>query len=225
MKKLLILLLPNIVFAQSVPLTPFPVFLKEGFSSVLEFESVPTKVVLGDPQSFQVEKLNNSVVVKTLTPYATSNMFVYFKSSKPRLFILTASEDAEPTYYKKFETLVIPQSKVATKPKPVRFVRGMQVVSTQFDKKKDYLTIEVQIQADSRWIIKPEWKLIRLMHNQRNIKPDKLWSERQDIQKDSKVTARFIFKKPNLPRDMKDVRLVMPLLGNFKPLVVSLGGK
>src|SRR5476651_1017859 len=84
------------------PIMPFPVFLKAGFSSVLEFEEVPVRVVLGDGQSFQVEKVERSLVVRTLSPYAASNMFVYFKDTAPRLFVLTASEDANPTYYKKF---------------------------------------------------------------------------------------------------------------------------
>ena len=108
MKIFTLLLFPMLAFAAAPP-TPFPVFLKSGFSSVLDFEEAPTRVVLGDAQSFQVEKFERSLVVRALTPYASSNMFVYFRSAEPRLFVLTASEDAEPTYYKKFEEPLAPK--------------------------------------------------------------------------------------------------------------------
>ena len=98
------LLLPIIESAQGAPPIPFPVFLRAGFSTVLEFDDAPVKVVLGDPNSFHLEKLDKSLVLQTLAPYATTNMFVYFKKLEPRLFVVTASEDAEPTYYRKFET-------------------------------------------------------------------------------------------------------------------------
>src|SRR3546814_6334164 len=54
---------------------------------------------------FQLEKLNRSIVVKPLAEYATTNMFVYFKGKRARLFILNASEEAEPTYFKRFSDL------------------------------------------------------------------------------------------------------------------------
>ena len=100
--KLIAILFSQMAFAMNVGPTTFPVFLKEGFSSILEFEEAPTQVVLGDQNLFQIEKLNRSIIIKPLTAYATTNMFVYFKGKETKLFILTASEETEPTYYKKF---------------------------------------------------------------------------------------------------------------------------
>jgi hypothetical protein len=74
---------------------PLPIFLKMGFSSVLEFSEAPSRVVLGDNQGFKVERLDESIVIKTLVPYANTNMFVYFRAQEPQLFVLTASEEAE----------------------------------------------------------------------------------------------------------------------------------
>lgn len=211
--------------AQNVPPTPFPVFLKFGFSSVLEFEDLPVRVVLGDSQSFQVEKLDRSVVVKTLAPYAASNMFVYFKVDPPRLFVLTASEDAEPTYYKKFESLKIPTSAKPSGSGNLVVIKGARVVSAHFDDKKDYLTVEIEVSSDSSQVIKPRWAWVRLHTAKTAIAPMKLWAERESIQKDSKVKARFIFAKPNVPRNMAGASLVVPILGQASPITISLQGR
>lgn len=228
MIKYLFFLFPTMAWATSIPPTPFPVFLKAGFSSILEFDDAPTRVVLGDSQSFQVEKLDHSLVIKTLTNYAASNMFVYFKEEEPRLFVLTASEDAQPTYYRKFESPLLPKrAEAAMTSASTRIVkRASRILSTQFDAKKDYLTVDAEISADSSGILKPNWSLVRLTFNGSATAPFKLWSERKDIQKDSSVRARFIFAKPNIPRDLKGVVLVVPLLGDPRALSLLLrGGK
>lgn len=202
--------------------TAFPVFLKEGFSCILEFEEAPTQVVLGDQNLFQVERLNRSIVIKPLTAYATTNMFVYFKSKDTRLFLLTSSEDAAPTYYKKFETIV---PKVVESPKvnmPTKYARGIHLKNTEFDKKKDYLTVDFVIAADSSGKLSPNWDLIRLKHKDRIVSPSKLWSERREVQRDSAVRARLIFAKPNIPSDMKDASIVVPIKGATKSLIVKL---
>ncbi|MBK9322398.1 MAG: hypothetical protein IPM97_05500 [Bdellovibrionaceae bacterium] len=154
--------------------TTFPVFLKEGFSTILEFEEAPTQVVLGDQNLFQVERLNRSILIKPLTPYATTNMFVYFKSKDTRLFLLTASEESEPTYYKKFESFI---PKPVEKPRvsvPVQYLRGVHLKNSDFDKKKDYLTVDFVIAADSSGKISPNWDLIRLKYKDRILSPSKL---------------------------------------------------
>lgn len=226
MMKYFIFLFPIVALAASVPPTPFPVFLKAGFSSILEFDDAPTRVVLGDSQSFQVEKLDHSLVIKTLTNYAASNMFVYFKEEEPRLFVLTASEDAQPTYYRKFESpLPLKKEYVAMSPSVRRMLkRPSQILSAQFDAKKDYLTVDAEISADSSGILKPNWSLVRLTFNGSANAPFKLWSERKDIQKDSCVRVRFIFVKPNVPRDLKGAALVIPLLGEARALTLWLRG-
>lgn len=205
---------------------PFPVFLKIGFSSILEFEEAPTRVVLGDSQAFQVERLERSLVLRTLVGYATSNMFVYFKTANPRLFVLTASEDAEPTYFKKFETQkVTAQPQPATRGGSIPTKPGVsQIISAKFDAKKDYLTVEVRIAADSTRLLRPSWNLVRLRHLATTQAPVKLWAERKDVQKDSTVRARFIFAKPNVPRDFFGSLLIVPIEGQLTPLTLALRG-
>lgn len=221
MIKVILFLIPQFAFAAN-PLT-FPVFLKSGFSTVLEFEEVPTKVVLGDTQSFQVEKLDKALVIKTVTPYATSNMFVYFKEKDPRLFVLTASEDAEPTYYKKFESLIPPKPLVTGPAKQIK--RGMVLRSAKFSPKKDFLTIEVSVGADGSQKLIPSWEKVRLLYGKNSIAPTKLWSERKEVQKDSSAVARFIFNKPNVPVGMKDTKLVVPIEGVITPFTILLSGR
>ena len=231
MKKIILFLWPVASLAgQQLPPTPFPVFLKAGFSSVLEFAEAPMRVVLGDGQSFQVEKVDRSVVLRTLTPYAASNMFVYFRNSQPRLFILTASEDANPTYYKKFDKEIavkeVLQTQVVWRPsvaiRESKLGNGIRIHRCTFDQKKDYLTVEGEIESQSKELLKPNWNLIRLTFNSSALTPFKLWSERETIQKDSRVKFRAIFAKPNLPRNLIGVSLVVPLLGKQDAIAVSL---
>jgi len=202
--------------------TAFPVFLKEGFSCILEFEESPTEVVLGDQNLFQIERLNRSIVIKPLTPYATTNMFVYFKSKDTRLFLLAASEEAEPTYYKKFETIIpiaVEKEKVIPK---IKYERGVLLKNVEFDKRKDYLTIDFVVTADSAGKISPNWDLIRLKYKDKILSPDKLWSERREVQRDSTIKARLIFVKPNISSDMKGSSIIIPIKGGKKSFTIDL---
>lgn len=223
MIKFILLLIPQFAMALTLNPAPFPIFLRAGFSTVLEFEDTPTKVVLGDSQSFQVEKLDHSLVVKTRASYATSNMFVYFKTKEPKLFILTASEENEPTYYKKFE-LLVPPKPIIQNTQALSLKREMKLISAQFTPKKDFLTVEIEVSADSKSKIIPQWDKVRLSHNKNTIAPYKLWAERKEIQKDSRTKARFIFNKPNLGQKLNDVKLIVPVAGS-KALTVNLSGR
>lgn len=201
--------------------SPFPLFLKAGFSSVLEFEEIPTQIVLGDTQSFQVEKLNRSLVVKAVNPNTSSNMFVYFKDKTPQIFILTASDEAEPIYYKKFESTSKKDLTPQLSRKPVARKRSTTVLSTAFNDKKDSFVTEVLVSADSTASVAPNWKLVRLKFKGKEIKPKELWSERNVVQKDSQVKARFSFVKPDIPRNLKDVTLVIPLKDSRNPVTLK----
>lgn len=203
---------------------PFPLFLRQGFSSVLEFEESPRRVVVGDLQSFQVEKMEKSLVVRAQTAYATSNMFVYFDKGEPRLFVMTASEDAEPTIYRKFEEQKV-EPKAATPISETKPVRGTRILGAKFDGKKDYLTVDLLLVANGTGVIRPNWELARLKSGELAIKPIKTWAERKEVQKDSEARARFIFVKPNAPKNLQEVRLVLPLQGQTTPISLSLGGQ
>jgi hypothetical protein len=208
----------------SIGPTAFPVFLKEGFSSILEFEESPSQVVLGDQNLFLVEKLNRSIVIKPLSPYATTNMFVYFKTKETKLFLLTASEEADPTYYKKFESDTQKPKAPKEASTPKKYKKGLHVKSSILDSKKDYLTIDLVVAADSMGKLSPSWDLVRIKYKDRIINPSKVWSERREAQRDSFVKARLIFTKPNVPANFKDVSLIVPLKGVSKPLNAYLNG-
>lgn len=211
---------------------PMPVFLRMGFSSVLEFEEAPTRVVLGDSQAFQVERLDQSLVLRTLAAYANTNMFVYFKSAPQRLFVLTASEEVEPTYFRKVEPVkpplvVAPKAapSVQNGPRTIAVVaRGKStgVVSAVFDPKKDFLTVEVLISAGSDTLVRPAWDKVRLRHQTQFKTPHKLWAERKEVQKDAAIRSRFIFAKPNVPRDLSDTAIIIPIEGRSDPIVLGL---
>jgi hypothetical protein len=227
------LILAKAAVAGQLPPAAFPVFLKAGFSSILEFDETPIRVVLGDSQSFQVEKVDHSIVVRTLVPYAASNMFVYFRNDDPKLFVLTASEDANPTYYKKFEKQIKQQLSEPTIGNPVILKKvdkktgsNISISKISFDPKKDYLTLDCAISAGPSEKFNPEWDLIRLRYGDLAIKPFNLWAERKEVQKNAKVKFRLIFAKPNISRDLRGVTLVVPLKGQSNALSVLIkGGK
>jgi hypothetical protein len=208
----------------------FPVFLREGFSSILEFDETPTQVVLGDQNLFQIEKLKSSLLIKPLKPYATTNMFVYFKSAPTKLFILTASEDSEPVYFKKISTSVATKSaatntKTAVVPAPSqKLKRGASLRRTQIDSKKDYLTVDFTISADSTASLIPNWDLVRLKVKDRILIPSKLWSERREVQRDTSIKARLIFTKPSLGAELKNAVGVIPLKNSTDTLTFALEG-
>lgn len=222
---LLFMLMTTAAFASTqAPPAPFPIFLKAGYSTILEFDEVPSRVVLGDGQAFQVERLERSVVIKTLQPYASTNMFIYFRSGASRLFVLTASEDVQPTYYKKFESQSAKPAEPAANAIPKRFTRSSRVRLVRFDAKKDYLTVEAEIMADSKEVIRPDWQLVRLKQGSKVIAPAKLWSERKDVQKDSVVKSRFVFAKPNVTRTLEGAVLIIPVANDTRTISLPLKG-
>lgn len=221
LKWFLLLTFPIATFATELADAPVPIFLKYGYSSILDFDETPTQVVLGDTQSFQVEKLKTSIVIRSTTDEATTNMFVYFKKQSTRLFILSASEDAEPTYYRKFESLKNKALKI-TNHKEFKFRRSTIVSKILFDEKKDYLQLDIIMSADSTANIAPIWKKTLLNFKNKKIKPDKVWSEREIVQKDSRVKAQFTFKRPDVSRSLNGAKLEIPIKGYAKPILLNL---
>ncbi len=220
-----LMLIPSLTFALDASPSPFPVFLKPGFSCILQFDEIPRRVVVGNPQAFQIQRINHSLAIRTLVTSATSDMFVYFGSEPPRLFVLTASQDANPTFYKRFGALaeqIRAMKRAAAIHRPVHYWRGLRLLHLRFDREKDFLTIETLISADSRSELKPKWNQIAILYKHETIRPDKLWAERREIQRDSMVRARFIFKKPNLPRNLRTARLIIPLANLKSTLSVHL---
>lgn len=225
MKTLILCLLFAVPALASINVStqPLPIFLKAGFSSVIEFDEAPIRVVLGDGQAFQVERVDRSIVVRPLAPYAVTNLFVYFKEASPKLFVLTASEDAEPSYLLKIQTKVAPKiSKTAARSESSIKTSSIRILRQEFDAKKDYLTLGFQIAADSSQPLLPNWDLVRLRFGKNILAPSKLWAERKDVQRDSRVNARLIFAKPNLPRNLSEVTLVVPLQGKANAMRVQL---
>lgn len=221
MKYFLSLMLFSAASAAETPLAAFPVFLKLGFSSVLEFETAPTRLILGDATSFQVEKLDRSLIVRALVTSGMSNMFVYLTSGEVRLFTLTASEEAVPTNYKAFNKVVL------TKPKPkpaFTYKKGVKLVSAKFDKKKDFLTVEITLTADSKEAFTPKWDWVDLRFGKEVFKPKSLWAERKIVQKDTTVKARFTFLRPNVSKSLSDTFLQIPVDEYASPIRLALKG-
>jgi len=223
MKYFLSFLLISSAQAAEIPVIPFPVFLKIGFSSVLEFETPPAKVVVGDATNFQVEKLDKSLIVRTLTPYGVSNMFVYLASGEVKLFTLTASDDAVPTHFRAFKNEQVKPLKPAALP-TIIYKKGTRIISARFDAKKDFLTIEVLLTADSKTSFTPRWDWVDLRYKNDVFKPHSLWAERKTVQKDSTVKARFVFLRPNISKNFSGSYLQIPIENLASPMRLQLIG-
>ena len=214
-------LLIALAMANPLPPTTTPVFLKTGFSTILQFDQNPSRVVLGDAQAFQVERMKDSLVVRPLLDSATSNLFVYFPNDEVLVFVLKAESNAEPTFLRTFQT------KLQLAPKPTtkrRLAESFRVVSSKFDDKKDYLSVLVEVRAGTKAVL-PRWGLVKLEWPGSSLAPVRLWSERKEVQVDSQIKARFIFAKPSLPRALQGARLILPLLDRENPLEAQLKGE
>jgi hypothetical protein len=202
---------------------PVPLFVKSGFSSVLEFDAKPSRVVIGDGGSFQVERLDRSLVIRPTVDEATTNLFVYFPNGSTRMFLLRATMEEEPALFRKYGVeATVAQQKIKTS---VGFKRkATRILSANIDAKKDYLTVEAELSAPPNGKLEPVWKSVRLKAKGLEEVPQKLWAERGEIQADSTIKARFVFRKPNLLRSLKETSLVIPLKGRGTALVLRLGG-
>ena len=200
-------------FASALDPITSPVFLKFGFSTILEFDEPPSEVVLGDQDLFQTERLKRSIVIKPLAENASTNLFVYFKNKDPKHFLLSASPDAEPTFFRRIMPIVPPTAPVQIAPmKKIKQFREIKLRSLKSDLKGDYLTVDFEISADASTKISPRWKAIHIESEGRSLTPTKIWSERQEVQKDSRVKARAIFAKPDISASTKNGILRLPLI-------------
>lgn len=203
-----------------------PIFLKLGFSSVIEFNTEPEKIIIGDSQNFQVEKTNKSLVIRSLRAYASSNLFVYFKKHPTQIFSLTADEEAIPTLLKKIVlneiSLKIEAKSILSKKEDVQKIKKntdrLILKKTEFSKAKDYLTIDFFISASSDNKLTPNWKKIRLSCGKTDIPTYKTWAERQEIQKDSEIKSRVIFLRPNIGSSLSNCILNVPIKNMNKNL-------
>jgi hypothetical protein len=212
--------------SQGLPTIIQPIFLKPGFSSVIEFNVEPEKIIIGDSQNFQVEKTNKSLVIRCLRPYASSNLFVYFKKHPTQIFSLTADEEAIPTLLKKIIlnelTSKIESETALSKKEDVQKIKKNTIrlilKKTEFSRAKDYLTIDFFISAGSENKLSPNWKKILLVCGKTEIPTYKTWAERQDIQKDSEIKSRVIFLRPNIGSSLSNCILNVPVKNMNKNL-------
>lgn len=203
-----------------------PVFLKAGFSTVIEFEEAPTEIVIGNSSAFQIERLKLSIVIRPRVHTASTNAFVYFKKLQPRLLVLTASDDVTPTYYRKISSFspAATASGHRTLSSKQKLTAGLRVGRIEFRAPYDFLTVDVTVSANSSRELSPRWELVRLNFRDRALAPAKVWSARRDVMPDSSIRARFIFAKPSVPADLQNVSLLMPI-ANSQPFKTDLWRK
>lgn len=220
----MILLLPVITQAAPPSPVPAPVFLKAGFSSILEFDERPTEVVLGDSSAFQVERLNMSVIIRPLVNAASTNLFVYFRKHAARLFILTAADEVQPSYHQSF-SLDLPRATNAKAPSPkTPRAQARLWAKGSFTPKKDFFTVTIELTASQSAALQPDWASIQIEHSGKTIKPKKVWAERNRVARDSTVEARLTFERPDLPSNLTLVSLIVPMNDGSPALKANLSG-
>jgi hypothetical protein len=209
---------------------PVPLFLKAGFSSVLEFDAIPSRVVIGDGGSFQIERLDKSLVVRPVVEEATTNLLVYFKGAPTRMFLLRATMAEEPALYRKYGNVADPSKASLANvdsgsggrvDKPSKGTS--RIASAKFDAKKDFLTLDAIISAGPEKLV-PDWNAARLKKGVKEFSAKKLWAERSEVQAGSAVKSRFIFEKPDIGVALKGAYLVLPLKGSARTIILNLGG-
>lgn len=74
-----------------------PVRLAIGYSTLIQFDSRPTQVIVGDQDSFKVEHVGNSVAIKPLASGSSTNLFIANQFDLFN-FRLTSGRGFEPDY-------------------------------------------------------------------------------------------------------------------------------
>ncbi len=74
-----------------------PVRLAIGYSTLIQFDSRPTQVIVGDQDSFKVEHVGNSVAIKPLASGGSTNLFIANQFERFN-FSLTSGRGFEPDY-------------------------------------------------------------------------------------------------------------------------------
>lgn len=74
-----------------------PVRLAIGYSTLIQFDSRPTQVIVGDQDSFKVEHVGNSVAIKPLASGSSTNLFIANQFERFN-FRLTSGRGFEPDY-------------------------------------------------------------------------------------------------------------------------------
>ena len=74
-----------------------PVRLAIGYSTLLQFDSRPTQVIVGDQDAFKVEYVGNSVAIKPLANDSSTNLFIANQFERFN-FRLTSGRGFEPDY-------------------------------------------------------------------------------------------------------------------------------
>ena len=233
MKYLLFIIVISTPALAARPIVAYPLFLKKGYSGVVNFTESPARVVLGDSKLFQIERLKSSLIIRPLFEEATSNLFVFFKTADPKLFLLSAKKDADPNFYLDFDYPVraTPVGQYETKPKLFTHSSagvGFRVIEKNFSDKRDYLLLKVGIRNNDYSLLNPIWDASRLKYKGKFFAPSKVWAERKSIFKSSEVRATFEFTRPGVLESMEGVELVIPLSDSFPlnfPLKSSIGGK
>ncbi len=64
-----------------------------GYSTILQFDSRPTSVVLGDQDAFKVEYVGDGLTLKPLVPGSRTNLFVFTDYDRFNFRVVTASAD------------------------------------------------------------------------------------------------------------------------------------
>lgn len=200
---------------------PYPIFLKPGFSSVLEFDKAPSKVVLGDAEAFQIERLESSIVIRPKTDDAVTNLFVYFEKVPPKMFLLRSSSEADPALYRKFQAAAPPRG--AESPGSSKAPRRASAIrSVSVDPKKEFVLIEAEFIGTGRSALRPSWNSAKLKIGRNSIAPTKTWVERREIPPGAAVRARFTFEHDRVPEGANGSMLVIPMGGGSEQLILPL---
>jgi hypothetical protein len=63
-----------------------------GYSTVIQLQSKPLNVVLGDQSAFRIEYINDSITVKPLRSNSKSNLFIYTDKERYNLTVVSGSQ-------------------------------------------------------------------------------------------------------------------------------------
>lgn len=200
------------------------IYLKPGRSSVIQFNEAPVGIILGNPKAFQAERYGSNLVLRSNVASASTNLFVLFKKSDLKSFDLHCDPELKQTSVLKVDYPELVQTSNTDTFKPIQQTMPkddilklprnqlfLRVMSASWTKHKDYLNITVRITNTHDHRKTLGWKYASLKKGDKFIVPAAVRARRAEVAPNEQIYTKLEYKRPDVPADLKDIKLVLPV--------------
>ncbi len=184
-----------------------------GHSTLLNFESAPTSVALGDQDAFKVEYIGKSVLIKPLIQAAQTNLFVFVGETKFGFRLLTVEKEAAD-----FSINILPQKQHIhqSKPQTLAFSQvgkqvqnkdyTLQLHSSALSKSKANLILRINALSSNKNVLDLK-NSFRFTQNNKTVP---LTAKHFDYERQNRLSGLFLLRTLQLTSGPLEITLKTP---------------